>query len=417
MEEKDYSKYISILKEELIPAEGCTEPIAVAYAGAVARKYLGAYPEWIEVCVSGNIVKNVMGVSIPHCKNMKGVIASAVVGVIGGNPERRLEVISDITEAQIEEAEKFIKEKKCTIRLLPGEESLHIIVRAGAGTDEASCEIVHKHTNISKIERNGEVLYTGQDREAEKASSEDRACLSVDGIIRFADTVRIDDIRELLEHQIACNMKIAKAGLTGRWGNAVGATLYQRGERARAYAAAASDARMSGCNLPVVIVSGSGNQGATASLPVVIYAKEHGCSRERMLRALALSNLITIHLKSGIGRLSAYCGAVSAAAGSGSAMTYLDGGTAEQIKMTIVNTIAVTSGMICDGAKPSCAAKIAASLASAELAHEQAMKNQQFEAGTGIVRSDVEETINVVGRIASNGMRETDKDILKIMTE
>ena len=416
MEQAEYQNFCQILKEELIPAEGCTEPIAVAYAAAVARKWLGMQPEHIRIGVSGNIVKNVMGVYIPHCGTMRGVPAAAAIGALAGDAERALEALSGVEQEQIEQAKQFLKENRCKMYVLDGVEGLRIIVEAFSGEHSAFCEINHTHTNVVRIIKDGTTVFQADAKTEQTGVQTDRSSLTVERIVEFANEVRLEDVSEIIDRQIQCNLKIAEAGLNGEWGNGIGKLLRSRGDLYRAYASAASDARMSGCNLPVVIVSGSGNQGATASLPVVQYAKQHGISDEKMKRALVLSNLIAIHLKSGIGRLSAYCGAVSAATGSGAAMTYLAGGTVVQIQATVTNSIATSSGIVCDGAKPSCAAKIAVSLEGAKIAHEMAMVGEQFEPGTGIVKGDVESTIDAVGQIASEGMCVTDKEILKIMT-
>ena len=297
-----------------------------------------------------------------------------------------------------------------------GSEALHLIVNVQAGGQTAEVELKNAHTHIVRIEKNGESVFRAEEDGTQDGFT-DHSCLTVEKIVDFANTCDLADIEPTLQKQIDCNMQIAEEGLNNRWGVNVGKLYYENGKLLQAYAAAASDARMSGCNLPVVIVSGSGNQGATASLPVIVYAEKHGCSREQMLRALALSDLIAIHLKSGIGRLSAYCGAVCAATGAGCAMTYLDGGTLEQIDQTITNSIATSSGMVCDGAKPSCAAKIATSLESAIMAHDLAMANRAFQSGEGIVMDNVEQTIDAVGCVASQGMHITDQVILNLMTQ
>lgn len=414
--DKDYQQYIAILKEELVPAGGCTEPIAIAYTAAVACKTLGRKPERMEVYASGNLIKNAKGVYIPNGGDLRGVNAAAVLGAIGGNPERELEVLLDMPAGKVDEARRLLEQEFCKVFVLENSEALHLVVHVYAEGDEAEVELKNAHLHIVRIEKNGEILFCCKE-ESRGDGLTDHDCLSVEKIYDFANTCDLQDVSEVLEKQIACNRKIAEEGLKNSWGINVGKLYYKNGKFLQAYAAAASDARMSGCNMPVVIVSGSGNQGATASLPVILFAEEKGIEHERLLRALTLSNLIAIHLKSGIGRLSAYCGVVCAATGSGCAMTYLDGGSLEQIEQTITNSIGTSSGMVCDGAKPSCAAKIATSLEGAIMAHELAMRHQAFQPGEGIVMDSVEETIGAVGCMASEGMYETDRVILDLMTK
>ena len=414
--DSDYRAFLDILKEELIPAGGCTEPIAIAYTAAVARKTLGCRPEHMDVYASGNLIKNAKGVYIPNGGELRGVDAAAILGVLGGNADRMLEVLLDLPDGVLDETQALMQQNYCKVHVIQGSEALHLIVNVQAGGQTAEVELKNAHTHIVRIEKNGESVFRAEEDGTQDGFT-DHSCLTVEKIVDFANTCDLADIEPTLQKQIDCNMQIAEEGLNNRWGVNVGKLYYENGKLLQAYAAAASDARMSGCNLPVVIVSGSGNQGATASLPVIVYAEKHGCSREQMLRALALSDLIAIHLKSGIGRLSAYCGAVCAATGAGCAMTYLDGGTLEQIDQTITNSIATSSGMVCDGAKPSCAAKIATSLESAIMAHDLAMANRAFQSGEGIVMDNVEQTIDAVGCVASQGMHITDQVILNLMTQ
>lgn len=414
--DSDYRAFLDILKEELIPAGGCTEPIAIAYTAAVARKTLGCRPEHMDVYASGNLIKNAKGVYIPNGGELRGVDAAAILGALGGNADRMLEVLLDLPDGVLDETQALMQQNYCKVHVIQGSEALHLIVNVQAGGQTAEVELKNAHTHIVRIEKNGESVFRAEEDGTQDGFT-DHSCLTVEKIVDFANTCDLADIEPTLQKQIDCNMQIAEEGLNNRWGVNVGKLYYENGKLLQAYAAAASDARMSGCNLPVVIVSGSGNQGATASLPVIVYAEKHGCSREQMLRALALSDLIAIHLKSGIGRLSAYCGAVCAATGAGCAMTYLDGGTLEQIDQTITNSIATSSGMVCDGAKPSCAAKIATSLESAIMAHDLAMANRAFQSGEGIVMDNVEQTIDAVGCVASRGMHITDQVILNLMTQ
>lgn len=414
--DSNYKAFLDILKEELIPAGGCTEPIAIAYTAAVARKTLGCRPEHMDVYASGNLIKNAKGVYIPNGGELRGVDAAAILGALGGNADRMLEVLLDLPDGVLDETQALMQQNYCKVHVIQGSEALHLIVNVQAGGQTAEVELKNAHTHIVRIEKNGESVFRAEEDGTQDGFT-DHSCLTVEKIVDFANTCDLADIEPTLQKQIDCNMQIAEEGLNNRWGVNVGKLYYENGKLLQAYAAAASDARMSGCNLPVVIVSGSGNQGATASLPVIVYAEKHGCSREQMLRALALSDLIAIHLKSGIGRLSAYCGAVCAATGAGCAMTYLDGGTLEQIDQTITNSIATSSGMVCDGAKPSCAAKIATSLESAIMAHDLAMANRAFQSGEGIVMDNVEQTIDAVGCVASKGMHITDQVILNLMTQ
>ena len=414
--DSDYRAFLDILKEELIPAGGCTEPIAIAYTAAVARKTLGCRPEHMDVYASGNLIKNAKGVYIPNGGELRGVDAAAILGALGGNADRMLEVLLDLPDGVLDETQALMQQNYCKVHVIQGSEALHLIVNVQAGGQTAEVELKNAHTHIVRIEKNGESVFRAEEDGTQDGFT-DHSCLTVEKIVDFANTCDLADIEPTLQKQIDCNMQIAEEGLNNRWGVNVGKLYYENGKLLQAYAAAASDARMSGCNLTVVIVSGSGNQGATASLPVIVYAEKHGCSREQMLRALALSDLIAIHLKSGIGRLSAYCGAVCAATGAGCAMTYLDGGTLEQIDQTITNSIATSSGMVCDGAKPSCAAKIATSLESAIMAHDLAMANRAFQSGEGIVMDNVEQTIDAVGCVASQGMHITDQVILNLMTQ
>ena len=414
--DSDYRAFLDILKEELIPAGGCTEPIAIAYTAAVARKTLGCRPEHMDVYASGNLIKNAKGVYIPNGGELRGVDAAAILGALGGNADRMLEVLLDLPDGVLDETQALMQQNYCKVHVIQGSEALHLIVNVQADGQTAEVELKNAHTHIVRIEKNGESVFRAEEDGTQDGFT-DHSCLTVEKIVDFANTCDLADIEPTLQKQVDCNMQIAEEGLNNRWGVNVGKLYYENGKLLQAYAAAASDARMSGCNLPVVIVSGSGNQGATASLPVIVYAEKHGCSREQMLRALALSDLIAIHLKSGIGRLSAYCGAVCAATGAGCAMTYLDGGTLEQIDQTITNSIATSSGMVCDGAKPSCAAKIATSLESAIMAHDLAMANRAFQSGEGIVMDNVEQTIDAVGCVASQGMHITDQVILNLMTQ
>jgi L-cysteine desulfidase len=418
------TNYIDILQEELVTALGCTEPVAIAYAAATAREVLGCFPETAILECSGNIVKNVKSVVIPNTGGLKGIRAGMLAGLVGGRADNCLEVLAQMTAEHIAYVQRLLNSNFGEVRLLATDVNLHLILCLMARNDYVTVEIKHTHTNICKIEKNGQVIYKRDDY-ADKYSGTctDRTALTVAGIYEFANTVHLDSIRALIAKQISCNMALAEEGLHGEYGVGIGRALLAFGpgepglRKLKAYAAAASEARMSGCMLPVVTNSGSGNQAIAATIPVIVYAREHGLSEETLYRGLVFSNLLTIHQKTPIGRLSAFCGAVSASCSSGAAITYLAGGELEQINQTIHNTLANVSGIICDGAKPSCAAKIASCLDAAYMAHVLAMNGRRYQAGDGIIKNDVEESIAAVGRLAYYGMRVTDAEILKIMLE
>ncbi len=420
--DKRYSAYLNILKEELIPAMGCTEPIAIAYAAAMAKKVLGTMPNRVQVFASDNIIKNVKSVVVPNTGGLKGIAASAVAGIVAGDADRNLEVISTVDDDGREQMKEFLRTKDVTVEALKSGFIFDIIVKIFYGETSASVQISHYHTNIVRVTRNGEeVLHSQPCDELNTTSSTDRSILNVKDILDFAESVDILEVEKILQRQINYNMVIAKEGLEGDWGANIGSVLLKAWGnddvkvRAKAWAAAGSDARMGGCELPVVIVSGSGNQGLTASVPVIEYAKELEADKETLFRALLVSNLVTIHQKTGIGRLSAYCGAISAGVGAGAGITWLYGGRFEEIAHTIVNALAIVSGIICDGAKPSCAGKIASAVEAGILGFEMYKNGQQFYGGDGIIEKGVENTIRNVGRLGSVGMRETDKEIIRIM--
>lgn len=415
--------YLDILAEELVPAMGCTEPIAISYCAAKVRSVLGGLPEQLTIGCSGNIIKNVKSVVVPHTGGLKGIEAAAAAGVVAGREDRELEVISDVTPEQIERIREYLE--KTPIRVVPMRDcdKLDILITAQRGEDTAAVRISRHHTNISYIERNGQVLFS-QGKIADEGGKPraDTSRLNVAGIIEFADTVDVSRAAALLDRQIEYNMAIAEEGLRGNWGANVGSVILSSGHtdirsRAKAMAAAGSDARMSGCELPVVINSGSGNQGITVSVPVVEYARAMGADRETLYRALLVSNLLAVHVKTGIGPLSAYCGAISAGCAAGCGIAYLEGGRIDVIAHTLVNSLATISGVVCDGAKPSCAAKIAAALDAAFLGYDLYCNGQQFYGGDGIVSKGVENTIRNIARLGSDGMTQTDQEILRIMTE
>ena len=419
--DKRYLAYLEILREELVPAMGCTEPIAIAYAAARARDVLGSMPERVEIEASANIVKNVKSVVVPNTGGLRGVEASAAAGIAVGRAEKVLEVLASIDDAGCQAIHDFLEQKEIKVAESQSGVLFDIVVTVSAGNSRATVQISHYHTNVVLVKKNDTVVYENQAcDEVEAPSITDRSLLNVRDIIEFADIVDLKEVAELLQRQIDYNMAIAEEGLKGDWGANIGSVFLDAwGDdvkvRAKALAAAGSDARMSGCDLPVVIASGSGNQGITASVPVVVYARELGSERDTLLRALIISNLIAIHQKTAIGRLSAYCGAVSAGCGAGAGIAWLHGGRFEEVAHTVVNALATVSGIICDGAKPSCAAKIAASVDAGILGFFMYRRGQQFYGGDGIVTKGVENTIRNVGRLGRDGMKETDKEIIRIM--
>ena len=419
-----YKTYVEILKRELVCAMGCTEPIAIAYCAAVARKALGMLPSEIDVAASGNIIKNVKSVIVPNTGGLRGIEAAAAIGALAGDAEAGLQVVSHVMPDEIAALPGYLEQTAFSVSAAESEFLLDIEVTVRANGHFATVRAVQEHTNIVLVETDAGVLFS-KDPDEDTGKDEgapDYTLLNVADICEFADTCELDDVKPVLERQLACNCAIAEEGLRGNYGAGIGKVLLAAyGDdvrtRARAYAAAASDARMNGCDLPVVINSGSGNQGITASLPVYIYAKELGANEEKLYRALLVSNLVTLHEKTGIGRLSAYCGAVSAGAGAGAGITYLHGGGCREISHTIVNALAVTSGIVCDGAKSSCAAKIAMAVEAGILGFEMYSCGKQFYGGDGLVAKGVENSIANFSRLGRVGMRETDKEIIRMMTE
>ena len=416
-----YQQYIQILKEELKPAMGCTEPIAIAYAAAKARAVLGTMPERLLVEVSGNIIKNVKSVVVPHTGGLRGIPAAAAAGTVAGDADAELEVLSRVTEQEIQAMSAFLEKTPIEVRHADTGHIFDIMITTYHGGDSSFVRIVDYHTNVVSVKRNGETLLEKEIVTQEDGLT-DRTCLSIEGIVDFADSVDVEDVREVLERQIEYNMAIAEEGMRHSYGANIGKTVLRGREndinyKMRAWAAAGSDARMNGCEMPVVINSGSGNQGITASVPVIIYARDTGKTHKELLRALAVSNLVTTHLKTGIGRLSAYCGAVSAGCGAGAGIAYLKGGRCDMIAHTVVNAVAVDSGIVCDGAKASCAAKIASAVDAGLLGLAMYEDGNQFFGGDGIVKCGVENTIASVGRLARFGMEQTDKEIIRLMME
>ena len=414
--------YIKILESELVPAMGCTEPIALAYGGARAREILGGMPEKVIAKCSGNIIKNVRCVTIPNSKGLVGIEAGVLLGIAGGNAEKQMEVLEDVSDADIEMAKQMLQKGVCKVEFLDSPSVLHIILELYTEEHSAVVEIRDGHTNITSIRKDGEELLEGAAKFEYDDTDERKVILNMENIKEFADTVELSKVQHLIERQITCNMAIANEGMKGEYGLGLGKLLVESYpdttlNQMKAYAAAGSEARMGGCDLPVIINSGSGNQGIASSVPVVVYARIKQVDQETLYRSLVFSNLLTIYQKTYIGKLSAFCGAVSASCASGAALTYMVGGTLDQIKMTVENTLANIPGIICDGAKISCAAKIATSLDAAIMAHNLAMKNKVYAPYTGILQEDTPETISCVGYIGKEGMKQTDKEILKIMIE
>ena len=417
-----YQAYCDILKEELRLAMGCTEPIAIAYSASVARSYMEQEPTSITINLSGNIIKNTKSVVVPATGGMHGIPAAVIAGTVANKPELVLEVLSALSSEDVPKMQAMMENCPVEVKELDTTHIFEIVLVMRNDKEEVQVRLLDRHTNLVYVEKNGQVLLRNEQEEEDGGIKTDRTLLNVEDIVTFADEVEIEDVRELLERQIECNMAIAEEGLTNDYGACIGKIIYKNGEcslpeKARAFAAAGSDARMNGCEMPVCIISGSGNQGMTASIPVVVYARELGKTHEELLRAVLVSDLITTHLKTGIGCLSAYCGAISAGCGCGAGIAYLNGGKFKEIAHTIVNALAVLSGTICDGAKSSCAAKIAMAVESGILGYEMYKNGSQFYGGDGIVTKGVENTIANVGRLASQGMSGTDKEIIKIMLQ
>lgn len=420
LDRKVYQAYLDVLKQELVPATGCTEPIAIAYAGAIARKTLGQVPELVELIVSGNIIKNVKSVVIPHSNGRKGLEAAVAAGIICGRPELELDVLSQTSPEDLQQLDAFLAGNRVQVRPSQAECPFDIQVKLTAEQDNAYVRIIGSHSNVVQVQKNGQPLVDHPFSTQGVSADENHRLLNVKDIVTFADTVDLDEVRPILQRQIDDNMAIAQAGLTQNYGANIGKILLRSygnsvHNRAKAWAAAGSDARMNGCEMPVIINSGSGNQGITASVPVIVYAKECDVSQEQLYRALVVSNLTAIHLKTGIGSLSAYCGATSAGCGAGAGVCYLYGGKYKEISHTIVNALAINSGMLCDGAKASCAAKIASAVEAGLLGMQMYLHNSQFYGGDGIVAKGVENTIRTVSTIAREGMRSTDAEIIQFM--
>lgn len=420
--DEKYQAYVKILEEELVPAMGCTEPIALAYAAAKARETLGCLPDKVEIGASGSIIKNVKSVIVPNTGHLKGIPAAAAAGIVAGDASRELEVIADVSEEETKAIAEYLKNTRITVEHIDQGITFDILVTVKKGDSYARVRIANYHTNIVLVEKDGKKLLDLPVEGEKEEGLTDRSLLDVEDIWDFINTVEIDDIRAVISRQIEYNTAIAREGLRGDYGANIGSVLLSAygddvKNRAKAMAAAGSDARMNGCELPVIINAGSGNQGMTCSLPVLEYAKELNSEEDQVYRALALSNLVAIHQKTGIGRLSAYCGAVSAGAAAGAGIAYLCGGGYEEVIHTVVNALAIVSGIVCDGAKASCAAKIASAVDAGILGYHMYLNGQQLYAGDGIVTKGIEGTITNIGRLGKEGMRETNEEIIKMMIE
>lgn len=417
-EDSLYSIYVQILKEELVMAMGCTEPIAISYACAKATQVLDHLPDRIVVKASGSIIKNVKSVIVPHTNGLKGIEVAAAAGALYGDADAKLEVLSSATREQIEELPEYVQNTNITVQHIEQGHVFDLEIHVYYEQEHASVRIVDTHTNIIQIEKNWQVIF--EDKTTSLELKADHSALIMKQIWDFSQTVDIDDVKEILDRQITCNMAIANEGIHNSYGANIGHVILNMDSdcvktRAKAYAAAGSDARMNGCELPVVINSGSGNQGITCCVPVVVYAKELDCTQEQLYRALVLSNLTAIYIKTGIGTLSAFCGAVSAGAAAGAGIAYLHNGTYKEIQHTIVNALAILSGTICDGAKASCAAKIASSIDAGIMGYYMYKNKQQFYAGDGIIAHSVDETIQNIGTLGSQGMLQTNDKIIEMM--
>lgn len=417
-EDSLYSIYVQILKEELVMAMGCTEPIAISYACAKATQVLDHLPNRIVVKASGSIIKNVKSVIVPHTNGLKGIEVAAAAGALYGDADAKLEVLSSATREQIEELPEYVQNTNITVQHIEQGHVFDLEIHVYYEQEHASVRIVDTHTNIVQIEKNWQVIF--EDKTTSLELKADHSALIMKQIWDFSQTVDIDDVKEILDRQITCNMAIANEGIHNSYGANIGHVILNMDSdcvktRAKAYAAAGSDARMNGCELPVVINSGSGNQGITCCVPVVVYAKELDCTQKQLYRALVLSNLTAIYIKTGIGTLSAFCGAVSSGAAAGAGIAYLHNGTYKEIQHTIVNALAILSGTICDGAKASCAAKIASSVDAGIMGYYMYKNKQQFYAGDGIVAHSVDETIQNIGTLGSQGMLQTNDKIIEMM--
>lgn len=420
MNKEVYDEYVKILKSELVPALGCTEPICIAYCAAKAREALGEFPEHIKVETSGNMIKNVKGVTVPNSGEQMGIEVAATLGVVGGNSKSDLEVLSDITDEDRNKTKELVKNGFCDVNLVENVTNLYVKIIAIKGNHTSSVTISEHHTNISEITIDDEIIFKSETTGNRAGEVLKKELLNIDEILEFGKELNVDDVREVIDRQINYNSAIAEEGMKNNWGASVGKTIIETyGDnvkfRARAMAAAASDARMAGCSLPVVINSGSGNQGLTVSLPVIEFSKEYNISHDDLIRALAVANLVSIHEKKNIGSLSAYCGAVSAGCAAAVGITFMLDKSEDIIKKTIVNTICAVGGIVCDGAKSSCAAKISAAVEAGIIGYNMAKRGRVYKSGEGLVQDSIEDTIKAVAHMARVGMKPTDIDILNIM--
>ena len=419
-DQNKYQNYVRILNEELVPAMGCTEPIAIAYCAALMKEALGNIPNKIVINVSGNIIKNVKSVTVPNTLGLCGIDTACAIGIIAGDASKKLEVIANVTKEKALLIPDFIKNKDISINHAENDHTLYIEIIGYYNNEYSKVIIEDAHTNVVLIEKNNEIIFKNDKEVVRKKVELDHSVLNIEDIIKFADIVNIDDVKEKLDLQIKYNMAIAEEGLKNKYGANIGKTIlkYTTGsviDKMKAYAAAGSDARMNGCDMPVVINSGSGNQGITASVPVIVFSKENKLSDELLYRALVVSNLCTIHIKHSIGKLSAFCGVVIAGAGCGAGVAYLEGGKFREVAHTLVNALAIVSGVVCDGAKSSCAAKIVSSVEAGILGYYMFKDGNQFVSGDGIIKKGVENTIKAIGELARVGMCETDKEIIELM--
>lgn len=422
MEQDIYQEYITILREELVPAMGCTEPIALAFAGAKCREVLGCMPDRVEVKASGSIIKNVKSVIVPNTNKLRGIPVAIAAGIVGGKSDLQMQVIAEMEEEQISAIGEFVDNVPIKVEALDEGHVFDILAKLYHGEDCVTIRIMDYHTNIVYLDKNGEVLIENLPEATAISVDKEKKVLSMKGIWEFANTVKIEDVEDIIQRQMDCNWAIAMEGMTNHYGANIGKVLMNSYGKdthnlACAMAAAGSDARMNGCEMPVVVNSGSGNQGMTVCLPVMVYAKTMRADREKRIRALVLSNLIAIYEKTGIGRLSAYCGAVSAGAAAAAGVAYLHGEDYETVIHTVVNALAASSGIVCDGAKASCAAKIALSVYSGLMGYEMYKQGQQFKAGDGLVAKGVEATLDNIAALASQGMYETNLEIIRMMTQ
>lgn len=417
--DEQYNQYIQILKEELVPAMGCTEPIAIAYIASYAREVLGCEPQRVVIEVSGNVLKNVKSVIVPNTEQMKGIQAAVAAGIVCGKADHKLEVLAEVNVEDKKKLHAYIEEHEIQVELAKSPFIFDLFITVYADDSYARVRIVNYHTNIVYVEKDHQILLDKKIKDV-KEDVCDKSCLNVKDIVEFANIVDISDVKECLDRQIQYNMAIAEEGVANSYGANIGKVLLSMYPddvkvKCRAYAAAASDARMNGCELPVIIVSGSGNQGITASVPVVVFAKESNLDQELLYRGLLVSDLVTIHQKSGIGRLSAFCGAVSAGVGCGAGIAYMETQDYETVAHTIVNALGIVSGMVCDGAKASCAAKIQAAVDAGIMGYCMYLAHQQFRDGDGLIVKGVENTIQNISKLAREGMKETDKEIIRMM--